>query len=126
MTDTYVQVQPDSTGKKIRTNELTVGVDVVEQQVVELADDAGEPLATSPGDSVGDTKGIMAQALVGDAPPTAYLDDELRPLSMTNDGRLRVATVAARIGVSFTDPDQASMWGQGPNMGHDGSPFASW
>lgn len=126
MTDTYVQVQPDSTGKKIRTNELTVGVDVVEQQVVELADDAGEPLATAPGDAIGSTKGIMPQVLVGDTPPGDYVDGELRPLSMTNDGRLRVATYPARTGVSFTDPDQASMWGQGPNMSHDGSPFASW
>ena len=38
MAESYVQLQPDSTGKKIDTAELTVGGNTVERQIVVLAD----------------------------------------------------------------------------------------
>ena len=41
MSDSYVEVAPDSTGKKIRTVEQTVSANVVEQQVVTLAKSDG-------------------------------------------------------------------------------------
>lgn len=40
MADGYVQVAPDSTGKKIDNSELTVGSNTVERQRVVLGDDA--------------------------------------------------------------------------------------
>lgn len=42
MSDSYVQVQPDSSGKKVDTSELTVNSLTVERQRVVLADDADE------------------------------------------------------------------------------------
>jgi hypothetical protein len=47
MANGIVQVQPDSTGKKIQTFENTVGSNVVESQGVVLVDTAGAALKTS-------------------------------------------------------------------------------
>ncbi len=44
MADAYVQVAPDSTGKKIQTFENTVSGNVVEAQAVVLVDSAGTPI----------------------------------------------------------------------------------
>ena len=41
MADGIVQLQPDSTGKKVDTSELTVGANVVERQRVVVASDTG-------------------------------------------------------------------------------------
>jgi hypothetical protein len=38
MTDGYIQVQPDSTGKKIDNSELTVGTNTVERQRIVISD----------------------------------------------------------------------------------------
>lgn len=38
MTDGYVQVQPDSSGKKIDNSELDVGTNTVERQRINVAD----------------------------------------------------------------------------------------
>jgi hypothetical protein len=40
MPESFVQVPPDSTGKKLRTRERTVGANTVEEQYVALASDA--------------------------------------------------------------------------------------
>lgn len=40
MSDGYIQVQPDSTGKKVDNSELTVGANTVERQRIVLADSA--------------------------------------------------------------------------------------
>jgi hypothetical protein len=43
MADSFIQVRPDSTGKKVDTEELTVGANVVQRQRVEIAgSDAAE------------------------------------------------------------------------------------
>ncbi len=44
MADAYVQVAPDSTGKKIQTFENTVSGNIVEAQAVVLVDSAGAPI----------------------------------------------------------------------------------
>ena len=38
MSDSYVQVQPDSSGKKVDTSELAVGTATVERQRIVMAD----------------------------------------------------------------------------------------
>src|SRR5216684_2615111 len=48
--ESYVQVQPDSTGKKVRTVEVTEGTNTVEQQVVTAADpQTGQAQYVGPG-----------------------------------------------------------------------------
>ncbi len=44
MADAFVQVAPDSTGKKIQTFENTVSGNLVEAQAVVLVDSSGNPI----------------------------------------------------------------------------------
>lgn len=48
-----------------------------------------------------DATGPMVQALVGDSPPSVYLDGEVRPVSLTSEGRLRVSSEPSRAMVDF-------------------------
>lgn len=127
MSDAYVQVSPDSTGKKVRTNEITVGSDTVEQQVVQLADDTGNDVAPIFGAEVDQTTqgGIVVQGLVDAARPQSYKEGQVRPLSITSDGYIRAAVVAARTAVAFFSSDQEAQWGQGPSL-TPGSPWGDW
>jgi hypothetical protein len=76
----------------------------------------------------------MAQGVVSDA-VQYQIDGNLAPLSLTNDGRLRVATVAARVGVDFFTEDEERMWGAHdtrywggfqPEFTFTGSPWSEW
>ena len=79
----------------------------------------------------------LAVGVVGDASP-ALLDGVTNPLSLTNDGRLRVASVDARVGVSFASPAEDRMWGARDDNGglfndgmkasytFSGSPWGEW
>ena len=73
-----------------------------------------------------DLVGPMVLGVVSDA-PTSPLNDVTAPLSMTKQGRLRVAMVAEELGVSFTSVGEAAMWG---NLKTDytftGSPWSGW
>lgn len=53
---------------------------------------------------------VFPSALVGDTQPQ-LVDGSFSPLSLTNDGRLRVASVAARIEGSWFNVEEESMWG---------------
>lgn len=53
-------------------------------------------LAITPGTLSADQVGPLMQALVNDS-PTSYATETVQPLSMTNQGRLRVSTVAADV-----------------------------
>lgn len=65
-------------------------------------------------------------ALVNDA-VQAYVDNTVQPLSMTNDGRLRVSSVPARTGISFLNPGEGVMWGDlEPVWSFTGSPWQEW
>lgn len=72
-TDSYIQVPPDSTGKKTSTVQVTRA----DATVVEIQD-------------------MQARGLVTDTPST-LIDGDIQPLSLTPQGRLRVSTVQADI-----------------------------
>lgn len=73
-TDSYVQLAPDATGKKVATTEIT----------------------RSDGATVVEIQEVIGKALVSDTPET-YTSGDIQPLSITNQGRLRVSTIAADI-----------------------------
>lgn len=74
---------------------------------------------------------IRAAAMVSDLPPT-LLPGETKPLSLTSDGRLRVAVADARIAEAPFNSDMREMWGvfaawdNGAKPYYDGSPWAAW
>lgn len=69
---------------------------------------------------------VRVSALVSDA-PQPLLDNTIQPLSLTNDGRLRVATVDARVSVGFFRQDEEKMWGDlEPDYAYSGSPWNVW
>lgn len=80
-TESYVQVAPDSTGKKVSTTEVT----------------------QSDGETTVEVQDVVAKAEVNDA-PSAYLPGEIAALSLTTDGRLRVTTVVAATHLNFFGP----------------------
>ena len=45
----------------------------------------------------------LAEAVVSDLPSTNYVDNELRPLSLTADGRLRVSSAPAQLDPRYFD-----------------------
>lgn len=64
--------------------------------------------------------------LVNDT-PEVYIAGDIKPLSMTNDGRLRVASLEARTGESWLSPGEAKMWGSlEAQFTHTGSPWGEW
>jgi acyl-coenzyme A synthetase/AMP-(fatty) acid ligase len=58
VTESQVQVQPDSSGKKVRTIEVTTYINgvptVVEMQVVAIADELGNPISLAPAEETQD------------------------------------------------------------------------
>lgn len=139
MSDGVVQVAPDSTGKKVDTSELAVGANSVERQRVVLADNTdaagfAKVQGTAPaaadggltvrevgagqGDSSAAVRGPMVQGVVSDT-PEAFVDGELRPFSLTTDGRLRATVVAANTWMNLFD------FGLGENPGSDPAQFTS-
>lgn len=64
MADSYVQVAPDSSGKKVQTYENTVGSETVEAQAVVLVDSTGAPI-TLP--TVASTSNLLAGDGAGNA-----------------------------------------------------------
>lgn len=61
-------------------------------------------LALAQAASGASTSGPMVQALVDDAPPT-YIAGNIQPLSLTNEGRLRVSAAAALDNIRFFEDD---------------------
>ncbi len=53
----------------------------------------------------------LPQCVVNDSPESGYVAGELRSLSMTTDGRLRVASAPARLDTQAFEPDEEGMWG---------------
>jgi len=78
---------------------------------------------------------VIVEGLPSDT-PSPYLDGTTGPLSLTNDGRLRVSTSPARSSVVWFVADQERMWGALDNEGfwdgfttsftHTGNPFTEW
>lgn len=79
--------------------------------------------------------GPMVQGLVADA--VQYpIDGNVAPLSLTNDGRLRVATVVDRAGIDFFAESERHVWGVEdhdtywggfrPSFAQTGDPWTEW
>lgn len=82
-------------------------------------------LTLAQGASMAGALGPMVQAVVSDT-PNSYIDGEVRPLSMSSEGRLRATVVQASTYLEFfpeinlTDPDDFNtMWAVEP----DSSPW---
>ena len=68
----------------------------------------------------------LAHGMVSDS-SQPVLDGNQEPLSLTNDGRLRVASVPARTGVPFFAPSEEQMWGNlRTEYTFSGSPWGGW
>jgi hypothetical protein len=128
MSDGFVQVAPDSTGKKLDASELSVAGTVVERERIVQADDAdpaglapvralppaptdyGSHVRVVPRQTAGDTPAIVAGetplARVNDTPEIFVLG-QVQPFSLTVDGRLRVATASESYNYGpWDDPEQ--------------------
>lgn len=62
-----------------------------------VAGDTGKNLTQTPDGSLR----ILVKALVSEAIPTAFVDGEIKSLSLTSEGRLRVSSVPARTEIDF-------------------------
>jgi hypothetical protein len=83
-------------------------------------------LTAAQGTAAGDVVGPMVQGRVSDV-AEYQLDGMLAALSLTNDGRLRVASVEARTAVDFCVEDEERMWGGFcPDLMFTGSPWREW
>lgn len=121
MSDSYIQVAPDSSGKKVDASELVVNAETVQRQRFVIADDAdafalaavlnAEPdsdaygvvvrvVAPAQGDSSDGVHGPMVQGVVNET-PEAHSPGEVRPLSLTTDGRVRVSATQANTSLNF-------------------------
>lgn len=127
-TESYVQVATDGSGKKVRSVEVTsIGTPdtgVVEQQVVSLADVDGVAMGPLTQGAAGTTAtGPMVQGVVNDT-PNSYVAGELRPMSMTPEGRLRVSTAPSYIddvwNMTFDGPWAAGAGWSVPSAGQAG------
>lgn len=79
-------------------------------------------LNITPGASSASINGPMVQGLVDDN-LSSYLDSTIRPLSLTNDGRLRVVNVPALADLSFVDEKNSPPYTDFPSFIE--SPWAS-
>lgn len=78
------------------------------------------------GISAADIVGPMVQGVVNDA-PTSPFENVIAPLSLTKQGRLRVATVIEDVGVSFTSVGEARMWNdQNSDFSQSNAPWSAW
>jgi hypothetical protein len=103
MTQSFIQAVPDSTGKKLVTNTIDPGTNLLHQQRNELADASGVPLAGSSGVDGTTAPGLVIHALVDNNPPQLTTNAR-QPLSMTSEGRLRVAVTVPEIDFFGADP----------------------
>jgi hypothetical protein len=69
-----VQVQPDSTGKKIQTFANTIGSDLVQTQAVALVDVAGVAVVAAPGTST--ASALALQGVTGGVPVSVTIADD--------------------------------------------------
>lgn len=71
MSDSYIQVPPDSTGKKTDCEELTVGANTVERQRIQVAGTAADDIAP-----VSKTEGLRVNASVLGTTADAKVDTD--------------------------------------------------
>lgn len=86
MSDGFIQVPPDSTGKLVDTSEVLVGANTVERQRVNISD----PTTVNNHAAVEtDQRLQVGVGLVNDTVETFIVGQRV-PLSISSDGRLRV------------------------------------
>lgn len=66
--------------------------------------DLVQPVSADPGANPNSSP-VLPTGLVNDTPPDDYIAGELRPLSLTSEGRLRVAVAPAEISINFFGDD---------------------
>jgi hypothetical protein len=98
----YIQVPTDSTGKKI----ASIAVTLVPGTVVINQDGTQTTLVAN---TVVYAQAMVPHGLVSDA-PEAVLDGVVSPLSLTNDGRLRVSSEPARRTHLWFNTEEEAMW----------------
>ena len=103
MTDSYVQVAPDSTGKKLDTENLTVGSDSVHRQRTEITGASALEIArvksTSP---LVDDYGLVVRAL-GPSDVFKNMLDEQRQQTRLLRVMLLALTTSSGVNLSETD-----------------------
>jgi hypothetical protein len=94
MANGFVQVPPDSSGKKMQTFENTVGGNLVEAEAITIVDTAGvaviEQVAQG-STTAGQTGGLILGAVTTASP--AYTNAQTSPVSLDTNGSLRVNVV---------------------------------
>lgn len=136
MADTTTVLNPGVGGDSMDESQVSNSVPaLVKRPRVVIGGDAGvvsgvndlvQPVKVDPGVSVMSLP-ALAQALVSDSPESGYSTGELRPMSLTNDGRLRVSVVEARIIETFFSAHEKSMWGdQQADITQSSSPWSAW
>ncbi len=61
----------------------------------------------------------LVKGLVSDGLPDSTADGTYQSLSLTKQGRVRVATVVEDMGVSFFQPEQMAQWGESPSLTYE-------
>lgn len=103
MADAYVQVQPDSTGKKVDTSQLTVAATTVERQRIIIADTA---------DSAGLVP-VTATQPSGSAYGLAIRDIQAPPLAPPSRGPIQVTSGQVMFVEDFSDAVLSGMFNDG-------------
>lgn len=120
MGDDFVQVAPDSTGKKIDNTTVTTGVGTVERQRVSIGDAAAANNAavTAAGALKVDPSAVVSHVVVDTAPSTAVTSAGLTNLDVALSTRLKpadtlvgVTTVAAVTAITNALPTGANKIG---------------
>lgn len=102
-TDNYVQLNPDSTGKKMRTREATVGPNTVEQEVLVLAD-PNNPTQMAAVDASGAIQTFSREPLIPTAPAAPSVGASSGEIVATNANRkglVIVNTSGGNISLAF-------------------------
>jgi hypothetical protein len=99
----------EGVGKILDTAEVTVNSQTVEREIVSI----GSPDATTPTNYATVANGGVGanvQTLVSDS-INSYLDGDIQPLSLTREGRLRVAMVQSDQGQIWNNTFPINMYG---------------
>lgn len=65
------------------------------------------------------------QGVVSDGMPDSMIEGSLQSVSITKQGRVRVATVSEDTGVAFFVSAHEAQWGESPSF-TPGSPWETW
>ena len=116
MADSYVQVAPDSTGKKLQTYQNVVGANTVEAEAVTLVDSAGAEVAPAK-EAGGNLATIAGDTTSIDGKITACNTAAVTIGAALPAGLNAIGKLAANSGVDIGDVDVASIAAGNNNIG---------